>query len=72
MKFSQHPENILETISTSTNTHPRIEQKPDPEFIVDEYALALTLIRPERQKALKELKEAFQRIRKEEQNAKNK
>ncbi|AMM99577.1 hypothetical protein UP12_19405 (plasmid) [Bacillus pumilus] len=74
MIFSQHPENILETIkkleyiiSTSTNTHPRIEQKPDPEFIVDEYALALTLIRPERQKALKELKEAYQRIRKENQ-----
>ncbi|WP_144495640.1 hypothetical protein [Bacillus pumilus] len=72
MTFSQHPENILETIkkleniiSTSTSTHPRIEQKPDAEFIVDEYALALTLIRPERQKALKELKEAYQRIRKE-------
>ena len=61
MTFSQHPENILETIkkledinSTSTTTHLRIEQKPDPE-----------LIRPERQKALKELKEAYQRIRKE-------
>ncbi|WP_350303363.1 hypothetical protein [Bacillus pumilus] len=74
MTFSQYPENILETkkklediISTSTNTHLRIEQKPDPEFIVDEYALALTLIRPERQKALKELKEAYQRIRKENQ-----